>query len=149
MFSSLNAISSMQITWPWPPVDILYHDLITLDTGRREHKVVRLVWEFDCLHFAKYISNIPHDINCKQTWCEKIYCMDSQLIETLEFDHLNYSTYRSEVWSILFQNQLAVWICFQLLSFLANCMHYMSVLSLQKCSTLHTSFTLFHFFSHK
>ncbi len=37
---------------------------------------VRLVWDFDCLHFAQYISISPHGIDCKQTWCKKIYCMD-------------------------------------------------------------------------
>ncbi len=31
-------------------------DLITLRQRKCEHKVVRLVWEFDCLHFAPYIS---------------------------------------------------------------------------------------------
>ncbi len=24
--------------------------------------------EFDCLHFAQYISMSPHGIGCKQTW---------------------------------------------------------------------------------
>ncbi len=37
---------------------------------------LRLVWDFDCLHFAQYISISPNCINCKQTWCKKIYCMD-------------------------------------------------------------------------
>ncbi len=34
------------------------------------------VWDFDCLHFAQYISISPHAIDCKQTWCKKIYLMD-------------------------------------------------------------------------
>ncbi len=34
------------------------------------------LWDFDCLHFAQYISISPHGIDCKQTWCKKIYCMD-------------------------------------------------------------------------
>ncbi len=34
------------------------------------------VWDFDCLHFAQYISISPHGIDCKQTWYKKIYCMD-------------------------------------------------------------------------
>ncbi len=46
---------------------------------KREHKVVRLGWEFDCLHFAQHISIRPHGIGCKQsqqTWCKKIYHMN-------------------------------------------------------------------------
>ncbi len=35
------------------------------DKRKREHKVVRHVLEFDCLHFAKYISIRPHGIDCK------------------------------------------------------------------------------------
>ncbi len=34
------------------------------------------MWEFDCLHFAKYISMSPHGIVFKQTWCKKIYHMN-------------------------------------------------------------------------
>ncbi len=37
---------------------------------------MRLVWDFDCLRFDQYISISPHGIDCKQTWCKKIYCMD-------------------------------------------------------------------------
>ncbi len=37
---------------------------------------MRLVWDFDYLHFAQYISISPHGIDCKQTWCKKIHCMD-------------------------------------------------------------------------
>ncbi len=51
--------SPMQFIWPWPPVRIFM----------TWHKVVRFVWEFDCLHFAQYISIRPHGIDCKQTWC--------------------------------------------------------------------------------
>ncbi len=43
---------------------------------KRKHKVARLVWEFDCLHFAQYILISLHGIDCKQTWCKKIYHMD-------------------------------------------------------------------------
>ncbi len=39
----------------------------------RGHKVLRLVWEFDCLHFAQYISIRPHGIDSKHTWCKTIY----------------------------------------------------------------------------
>ncbi len=28
-------------------------------------KVVRLMWEFDCLHYAQYKPMSPHDIGCK------------------------------------------------------------------------------------
>ncbi len=38
---------------------------------------VRLVWDFDCLHFAQYILIYPHDNDCKQTWCKKIDCLIS------------------------------------------------------------------------
>ncbi len=34
------------------------------------------LWDFDCLHFAQYILISPHGIDCKQTWCKKIYHMD-------------------------------------------------------------------------
>ncbi len=82
----------MQITWPWPPVGIFSHDLFTLKDKRKcEHKVVRLVWEFDCLHFAKYISIWPHGIDCKQTWscwCLKIY-------------HMNRATWLNPLWKCL------------------------------------------------
>ncbi len=43
---------------------------------KRENKVARLVWDFDCLHFAQYILISPHVIDCKQSWCKKIYPMD-------------------------------------------------------------------------
>ncbi len=33
-----------------------------------EHKVVRLVWEFDCVHFPQYKPMSPHGIGYKQTW---------------------------------------------------------------------------------
>ncbi len=36
---------------------------------------MRLVWVFDCLQFAQYISMSLHKIECKQTWCKKIYNM--------------------------------------------------------------------------
>ncbi len=67
----------MQITSPWPPVGIFRHDLITLRQKKREHKVVRLVLEFDCLHYAQYISIRPNGIDCKQSWYKKIYRMNS------------------------------------------------------------------------
>ncbi len=41
---------------------------------KRQQKVVRLVWEFDWLHFAQYITIRSHDIDCKPIWCEKIKC---------------------------------------------------------------------------
>ncbi len=68
-------ISPMHITWLRPPVTRFSHDRITLKQKETEHKVVWLVWEFDCLHFAQYISMSPHGIGCKQTWCKKIYRM--------------------------------------------------------------------------
>ncbi len=34
------------------------------------------MWDFAFLHFAQYISISPHGIDCKQTWCKKIYRMD-------------------------------------------------------------------------
>ncbi len=47
------------------------------DSSTLEDKVVRLVWEFDCLHFAQYISIRPNGINCirKQTGCKMICLM--------------------------------------------------------------------------
>ncbi len=44
--------------------------------GKREHKVARLVWDFDCLHFAQYILISPHGIDCKQSWHKESYHMD-------------------------------------------------------------------------
>ncbi len=58
----------------WPPVDRLCHGLI--DKRKRENKVARLVWDFDCLHFAQYILISPHGIDCKQNWCKKMYRMN-------------------------------------------------------------------------
>ncbi len=46
------------------------------DKRKHENKVARLMWDFDCLHFAQYILISPHGIDCKQTWCKKIYRMD-------------------------------------------------------------------------
>ncbi len=45
------------------------------DNRKREHKVVRRVGEFDCLHFVQYILS-PQCIGCKQTGCKKIYRMN-------------------------------------------------------------------------
>ncbi len=70
------APTPMQITWPWPSVGRMTHDLITSrQKSKHEHKVVRLVWDFDCLHFAQHF-NRSHGIDCKQTWCKKIYHMN-------------------------------------------------------------------------
>ncbi len=51
------------------------HDLITLSQKetRITNKIVKLVWDFDCWRFAWYILISQHDIDCKQTWCKKIY----------------------------------------------------------------------------
>ncbi len=38
------------------------------DKRKCEHKVVRLVWEFYCLHFTLYMPLSPHSISYKQTW---------------------------------------------------------------------------------
>ncbi len=46
------------------------------DKRKHENKVGRLVWDFDFLHFAQFILISPHGIDCKQTWCKKIYHMD-------------------------------------------------------------------------
>ncbi len=46
------------------------------DKRKHEHKVMRFVWEFGCLHLAQYISIRPHGIDHNQTWCEKIYRMN-------------------------------------------------------------------------
>ncbi len=43
------------------------------DKRKSENKVARLVWDFDCLHFAQYILISPQGIDCKQTWCKKIF----------------------------------------------------------------------------
>ncbi len=49
---------------------------------------MRLVWDLDFLHFAQYISISPHGIDCKQTWCKKIYCMDRvSWLKPLMFEH--------------------------------------------------------------
>ncbi len=45
---------------------------------------LRDLCETDCLHFAPDILISPHGIDCKQSWCKKIYRMDSQLIETFD-----------------------------------------------------------------
>ncbi len=67
----------MQITWSWPPVGRFSHVTWLPEHKRKwEHKVVRLMWDFDCLRFAQYISMGPHGIGCKQTWCKKIYHMN-------------------------------------------------------------------------
>ncbi len=42
---------------------------------KREHNVVQLVWDFACWHVAQYIL-IRQSIDCKQTWCWKIYCIN-------------------------------------------------------------------------
>ncbi len=56
----------------------IMHAMVWLpqDKRKRENKIVRLVWDFDYLHFAQYILISPHGIDCKQTWCKKIYHMD-------------------------------------------------------------------------
>ncbi len=42
------------------------------------------LWDFDCLHFAQYISISQNVIDYKQTWCKKIYRMNrGKLIEFL------------------------------------------------------------------
>ncbi len=56
-----------------PPLGRATHDLIT---WKREHKLVTIVWEFDCLHFAQSISIRPHDIESKHTWYKNIYCIN-------------------------------------------------------------------------
>ncbi len=63
----------MQIAWPWLSVGIFSLELISFRQRKRQHNVVRLVWEFDYLHFAQYISMSPHGIGYKQTWGKKIY----------------------------------------------------------------------------
>ncbi len=46
------------------------HMVLPVYKRKREHKFVRLVWDFDCLHFAQYISIHSHGIACIQTWCK-------------------------------------------------------------------------------
>ncbi len=58
---------SMKITWPWPSVARFSHGLITVRQQKCEHKVVILVWQFDCLHFTQYMPMSPHDIGNKHT----------------------------------------------------------------------------------
>ncbi len=41
---------------------------LSKDKRKCEHKVVRFVWEFDCLHFTQYMPMSAHDIVYKQTW---------------------------------------------------------------------------------
>ncbi len=41
-----------------------------------EDIIVRIVWQFDWLHFAQYITVSPHGIGCKWTWYKKIYRMN-------------------------------------------------------------------------
>ncbi len=64
------------ITRSWQPVGRFSHDLITVRKGKHEHRIVSPVWDFDCLHFAQYVSISPHGIGCKQTWCKKIIRMN-------------------------------------------------------------------------
>ncbi len=73
----ITPISLIQITWPWPPVDIFSHDLITLRQKERWHKVMRLAWDLDCLHFAQNILISQHGNDCKHTWCKKMDHMNS------------------------------------------------------------------------
>ncbi len=49
---------------------------LSQDKRKCEHKVVRLVWDHEYLHFAQCISISPHGIDCKQTWCRRIYRMN-------------------------------------------------------------------------
>ncbi len=46
----------MQIIWPWPPGADLVMTWSPYDKGKRKHKVVRLLWDFDCLYFSQYIE---------------------------------------------------------------------------------------------
>ncbi len=104
----------MQITWPWPPVGRFSHDLITLRQKERWTNIK--LWnlcEFDCLHFAQYISISPHGIDCKQTWCKRIYHMNraswlnplifmwSQLIEYLDIYGIQVSLQQARYSNIL------------------------------------------------
>ncbi len=57
----------MDSTWPWPRVGRFSHGLITQRQKNVNIKVVRLMWEFDCLHFAQYMLMSPHGIGYKQT----------------------------------------------------------------------------------
>ncbi len=52
------------------------HDLITPRQKESEHNFVRLVWEFDYLHFAQYISKGPQSIDFKHTWSKKFVRMN-------------------------------------------------------------------------
>ncbi len=73
---------------------------------------MRLVWDFDCLHFTQYISISPHGSDCKQTWCKKIYCMDrvswlKPLIKSIFYLSFWYNTSISSV--IPIRSDTLVW----------------------------------------
>ncbi len=62
-----STFTPIQITWP--------HDYL-----KKKANVNIKLWdlhETDYLQFAQYISTSPHGIGCKQSWCNKIYHMNS------------------------------------------------------------------------
>ncbi len=100
-----NTLPAMQLTWPWPPVSRFSHDLIIPSHKKEhEHKVVRLLWELDWLHFAQYISIRPHGIDCTQTWCKTIYRIKYHLVESL-VTPIHFNVYSSR----RFQPKLDFW----------------------------------------
>ncbi len=46
---------------------------LSLDKRIQEHKVVKLMWEFDCYYFVQDMPVSSHDSGYKQTWSKKIY----------------------------------------------------------------------------
>ncbi len=58
LFPIKTPCPSMQIIWPWLPVDRLCHDLITLRQKETWTWSCETVWDCDFLHFAQYIQSV-------------------------------------------------------------------------------------------
>ncbi len=89
----LHIDGTVKITWPWPQLRRFGHVLTTSRQKefKREYNAVRLVWDFDCLHVAQYISISPDGIDCKQTWCNRMYRINivSWLNSLMEYQDLS------------------------------------------------------------
>ncbi len=112
---SFIVLSPMQITWSWPPEGRFSHDLITLRQRKREHKVVRRVWE---THYKKiYHMNII-------TWFNPLYiqaCKTAIWIHVINLFMSRLSTVNDMVtyWNVLSKMNQSV-------SYNHNCMFMFS-----------------------
>ncbi len=95
----VNILDSPHLGLVWLPYD----------KRKCEQKVARLVWYFDCLHFAQYILISPHGIDCKQTRCKKIYRMDRLSWLKPLYWHLKFS-----VFTLIFSIASSHFLWFQL-----------------------------------